>query len=372
MDGSSVLSSGKLVPSPTGATLSVPRLVCGTGRPLQAVGSSNIAICRQDAAGRTGLARAAPLGVARGQLCCNRPINHQRRVRGRNRYLSTCVIRTEHQSNDNRGHRASTAQHRVEHRASTARAPRSTARAASGAPPARAPPGAPRATPSVANCLKRLGHPNGRPRTFSQRVKAHDVHSFTQLQRAERALLAPSVAGCCNCRRPTTASRCRKLRWRERNPCSTCVRCCRTGGTMCWRGRCATKPCQAACARRHRACATALASSRAKTYLLGLWRRSTQSTRSALAAPAWSWNLTMASAASDWRARRTGWRFGTSRSRTGAPSKCGSTPTRRVASTAGSAILPTTPPPPRRRWVPAPRRRNSRGTMKKPRPPATW
>jgi hypothetical protein len=168
--------------------------------------------------------------------------------------------------------------------------------------------------------------------------------------------------------RPT----CCKLRWRERNPCSTCVRCCRTGGTMCWRGRCATKPCQAACARRHRACAMALASSRAKTYLLGLWRRSTQSTRSALAAPAWSWNSTMASAASDWRARRTGWRFGTSRSRTGAPSKCGSTPTRRVASTAGSAILPTTPPPPRRRWVPAPRRRSSRGTMKKPRPPATW
>ena len=166
--------------------------------------------------------------------------------------------------------------------------------------------------------------------------------------------------------------RSRKLRWRERNPCSTCARCCRTGGTMCWRGRCATKPCQAACARRHRACATALASSHAKTYLLGLWRRSTQSTRSALAAPAWSWNSTMASAASDWRARRTGWRFGTSRSRTGAPSKCGSTPTRRVASTAGSAILPTTPPPPRRRWVPAPRRRSSRGTMKKPRPPATW
>ena len=176
----------------------------------------------------------------------------------------------------------------------------------------------------------------------------------------------------CYCCGPPAGSRSRKLRWRERNPCSTCARCCRTGGTMCWRGRCATKPCQAACARRHRACATALASSHAKTYLLGLWRRSTQSTRSALAAPAWSWNSTMASAASDWRARRTGWRFGTSRSRTGAPSKCGSTPTRRVASTAGSAILPTTPPPPRRRWVPAPRRRSSRGTMKKPRPPATW
>ena len=75
----------------------------------------------------------------------------------------------------------------------------------------------------------------------------------------------------------------RKLCWRERNPCSMCARCCRTGGIMCC-GRCATEPCRAACARRHRACATALASSRAKTYLLGRWRRSTQSTRSALAA----------------------------------------------------------------------------------------
>ena len=100
-----------------------------------------------------------------------RPMTHQ--GRGRNRYLSTCVIRTEHQSNDNRGHRASTAR-------STARAPHSTAqhRARSGAPPRAPPPGAPRATPSVANCLKRLRHPNGRPRTFSQRVKPHDVHSI--------------------------------------------------------------------------------------------------------------------------------------------------------------------------------------------------